>query len=179
MENTIETNGEPVTIKITIEIVPGKKKEESTVKAPDKVPLTIISPTETSSMQSYKPEGEVIVTSHLEEPEMTFEPIIPPEKKRRAYTKKAKAVKPVVEEPPVEEKKPEPTNKEPVVKSTVTPNPNKVVARLAQMIRFYCKASGIETSTITSAQLKEKAFDIVENVADDVINEAIKEASEK
>jgi hypothetical protein len=194
MENVIETNGEPVTIKITIEIVPGKKKEE---KAIDGKPLVIQSPTynlkklektvEAHAVPS-TPEGWVDVEpipvaeyTSVVEPSPAVEPV--PEKKKRAYTKKVKTVESTVEEKPVEttveEKTPCPANKEPVVKSTVTPNPNKVVARIAQMIRFYCKPSGIEPSTITIAQLKENAFDIVENVSDDVINEAIKEASGK
>lgn len=170
MENVIVVNNESVTIKITIEVIPSTKKKEETPVVP-------------ATPQGWK-EVEptpVIELNPLVEPTPTVDPL--PEKKKRAYTKKAKTVESTVEEKPVEttveEKTPYPANKEPVVKSTVTPTSNKVVARIAQMIRFYCKASGIETSTITIAQLKEKAFDIVENVTDDVINEAIKEASKK
>lgn len=172
MENVIETNGEPVTIKITIEVIPGKKKEDKKVETP-------IVPLIPDGWKEVEPTP-VVDPLPIVEPTPTVDPI--PEKKgARAYTKKVKSTeeKPVetpVEEKPadpiVDEKKPEPTKS--VVKPTT--NPNKVVARIAQMIRFYCKASGIETSTITIAQLKEKAFDIVENVTDDVINEAIKEA---
>ena len=174
MENIIETNGELVTIKITIEVIPGKKKEDKMVETP-------VIPSTPNGWKEVEPTP-VIELIPLVEPSPTVEPVLP-EKKRRAYTKKAKAVEPVVEEPvgtTVEEKNPDSTNKEMVLPpNTTTTNPNKVVARIAQMIRFYCKASGIETSTITIAQLKEKAFDIVENVTDDVINEAIKEASGK
>jgi len=177
MENVIETNGEPVTIKITIEIIPSKKKEETPV-----VPATPEGWKEVEPSPNVKPAPDV----KPKEPEMVFEPISPTEKKKRAYTKKVKMGEPVVEEPPVEEKKPESISDEKPSEAVPTkvevkpaPTSNKVVARIAQMIRFYCKASGIETSTITIAQLKEKAFDIVENVTDDVINEAIKEASKK
>jgi len=172
MENVIETNGEPVTIKITIEIIPSKKKEETPV-----VPAT------PRGWKEVEPTP-VIELTPLVEPSPAVEPVT--EKKKRAYTKKAKVVEPVVEEAPVEEKKPESITDEKSSEAVPTkvevkpaPTSNKVVARIAQMIRFYCKASGIETSTITIAQLKEKAFDIVENVTDDVINEAIKEASKK
>ncbi len=170
MENVIETNGEPVTIKITIEIIPGKKKEE-----------TPIIPSTPEGWKEVEPTPVIKPTpiTESEEPEMVFEPIPPTEKKKRAYTRKPKEVAPVeiVEEKPVVTTIPSETQ-------TITPHvvpvtTNKVVARIAQMIRFYCKASGIETSTITIAQLKEKAFDIVENVTDDVITEAIKEASKK
>ena len=189
MENVIETNREPVTIKITIEIIPEKKKEEKDI---DGKPLVIQAPTYNlkkleKAVEAHAvpatPEGWVDVEpipvaeyTSVVEPTSTVEPT--PEKKKRAYTKKVKTVEPTVDEksiePSVEEKKPNPVDK-----PIVTSNPNKVVARIAQMIRFYCKASGIEPSTITIAQLKEKAFDIVENVTDDVINEAIKEASGK
>jgi hypothetical protein len=176
MENVIETNGEPVTIKITIEIIPGKKKEE-----------TPIIPSTPEGWKEVEPTPVIKPTpiTESEEPEMVFEPMTTPapplsEKKKRAYTRKPKEVAPVeiVEEKPVVTTIPSETQ-------TITPRvvpvvaTNKVTARLAQMIRFYCKASGIETSTITIAHLKEKAFDIVENVSDDVINEAIKEASGK
>ena len=172
MENVIETNGEPVTIKITIEIIPSKKKEETPV-----VPAT------PQGWKEVEPTP-VIELTPLVEPSPAVEPVT--EKKKRAYTKKAKVVEPVVEEAPVEEKKPESITDEKSSEAVPTkvevkpaPTSNKVVARIAQMIRFYCKASGIEPSTITIAQLKEKAFDIVENVTDDVITEAIKEASGK
>jgi len=124
----------------------------------------------------------------VEEPEMVFEPMpgpeSAPEKKKRAYTRKVKTT----EEPTVEEEKKDESVEEKKLIEVVPPKAetakpavpsNKVVARLAQMIRFYCKASGIETSTITIAHLKEKAFDIVENVSDYEITEAIKEASGK
>ena len=178
MENTFVVNDEPITIKITIEVIPGMKKEEKIdikdFTIPHKEPATPQGWKEVEPTPIVDPSPVV----KPEKPEMGLEPIVSPEKKKRAYTRKAKTTEevakaePVEEKPvgaPVEEKKPEPV----VNKPTVTPsNPNKVVARIAQMIRFYCKASGIETSTITIAQLKEKAFDIVENVSDDVIDEA-------
>lgn len=174
-------NDEPVTIKITIEVIPAKKKddikEETVVKPPNVIPkLPNVTTVDIDTKRV--PEGWDAI-----EPENPLvEPVATPEKKKRAYTRKAKTT----EEPPVEEKKPEsiidekPAEAVPTkVETKPASTSNKVVARLAQMIRFYCKASGIETSTITIAHLKEKAFDIVENVADDVITEAIKEASKK
>jgi hypothetical protein len=184
MENVIETNGESVTIKITIEIVPGKKKEEKDI---DGKPLVIQAPTYNlkklekaveAHVVSVTPEGRVTdEPTPVAEPTPVVEPVSTLEKKKRAYTKKAKTT----EEPPVEEeKKPNEVipQKKPIA-AAPTPNPNKVVARIAQMIRFYCKGSNIDISKITIAELKEKAYDIVENVSDDVINEAIKEASKK
>ena len=185
MENTFVVNDEPITIRITIEVIPGnfptwERKEEVAVKTPivQSVPLTTIPPAGTINIQSYKPE----------EPEMVFEPMPghepAPEKKKRAYTRKVKTT----EEPTVEEEKKDESVEEKKLIEVVPPKAetakpavpsNKVVARLAQMIRFYCKASGIETSTITIAHLKEKAFDIVENVSDYEITEAIKEAGGK
>ncbi len=168
MENTIETN-ESVTIKITIEVIPGRKKEEV---AAVKMPVVEVPPK----------EPIVEVDAPINEPEMVFEPMTTtptPEKKKRAYTKKTKEVAPVeiLNENPAPIGTPDTKPIVPVTPAASTTN--KVTARLAQMIRFYCKASGIETSTITIAHLKEKAFDIVENVSDDVITEAIKEASGK
>lgn len=191
MESVIETNGEPVTIKITIEIIPGKKKGEKDI---DGKPLVIQAPTYNlkklekaveAHVVSVTPEGRVTdEPTPVAEPTPVVEPVSTLEKKKRAYTKKAKTIEPTAEEEKsVEEKKPETEIKTAVVTPPTTdkvpPTTNKVVARIAQMIRFYCKASGIETSTITIADLKEKAFDIVENVEDDVIEQAIKEASEK
>lgn len=175
MENAIVVNNESVTIKITIEVIPSTKKKENIKEESVAIPPLAV------ERQTNTPEGWDAV-----EPEtpVVVPPVVPePEKKKRAYTKKTKTM-----EPPVGEKVVEtfdtPPAKPPVVPPVTTPTPvtptsNKIVARIAQMIRFYCKASGIETSTITIAQLKEKAFDIVENVADDVITEAIKEASKK
>lgn len=175
MENAIAVNNESVTIKITIEVIPSTKKKEVVVEVPRGIPIP-------EDKVVAKPEGWDEIEPETPTVVPPVETIAPPEKKKRAYTRKAKTT----EEPPVEEKKPEsiidekPAGVVPTkVETKPAPTSNKIVARLAQMIRFYCKASGIETSTITSAQLKEKAFDIVENVADDVINEAIKEASEK
>lgn len=178
MESVIETNGEPVTIKITIEIIPGKKKGDN-VDIKEQFLTSHKEPVLTPEGWKVVEPTPVIELTPLVEPE----PIATPEKKKRAYTKKAKTT----EEPPVEEeKKPESISDEKPSEAVPTkvevkpaPTSNKVVARIAQMIRFYCKASGIEPSTITIAQLKEKAFDIVENVTDDVITEAIKEASGK
>ncbi len=180
MENTFVVNGEPIMIKITIEVIPPKKKED--VKE-----VPVIVPTPVAARQTNSPEGWDAIEPENPTVVPPIEPVVVPEKKKRAYTRKAKPTEEVVKEEPVEEKKAteeppvvkEVKKVEPVNKSPTTTNPNKVVARIAQMIRFYCKASGIETSTITIAQLKEKAFDIVENVTDDVINEAIKEASKK
>lgn len=188
MENTFVVNDEPVTIKITIEVIPpGKKeniKEEPVVKPPI---VSAPMPPRGGIGGQQTPKGWDVVEL---EPVDPVPPVVPePEKKKRAYTRKAKTTEPPVEEekkvePPIEEKPVEeakPSVVPPVTTANYTspPIPNKMVARLAQMIRFYCKASGIETSTITIAHLKEKAFDIVENVADDVITEAIKEASKK
>lgn len=182
MENTFVVNNEPITIKITIEVIPSKKKED--VKE-----VPVIVPTPVAARQTNSPEGWDAIEPENPTVVPPAEPVVIPEKKKRAYTpRKAKTTEPVVEEKKVETpvvEKPVEEVKPPVVPPVTTashtspPTSNKVVARLAQMIRFYCKASGIETSTITIAHLKEKAFDIVENVADDVIIEAIKEASKK
>jgi len=195
MENTFEIN-EPVTIKITIEVIPAKKKEDIkevpvVVKPPfiSGSPITI-TPDNTilqRAQQRSSPEGWDAIEPETPTVVSPVEPLAAPEKKKRAYTRKTKTTEEIVKTPIAEEKKPteeppiakEVKKVEPVNKSPTSINPNKVVARIAQMIRFYCKASGIEPSTITIAQLKEKAFDIVENVTDDVITEAIKEASKK
>jgi len=184
MENTFIVNEEPITIKITIEVIPGKKKEEVVVKTPivQSVPLTTTPPIETSNIQSHKPE----------EPEMVFEPMDTPapapEKKKRAYTRKAKPTEEVVKEEPVEEKKPtkefpiveEVKKVEPVNKPVTSTNPNKVVARLAQMIRFYCKASNIPTTEVTKKYLIDHgAADIIEGATEEDIEEAFKEVIKK
>ncbi len=175
MENAIVVNNESVTIKITIEVIPSTKKKENIKEESVAIPPLAV------ERQTNTPKGWDVV-----EPENP--PVVPePEKKKRAYTRKVKTTEsvedkkaePVVDEKPVEEVKPPVVPPVTTASHTSPPTSNKVVARLAQMIRFYCKASGIETSTITIAHLKEKAFDIVENVADDVITEAIKEASGK
>ena len=174
-------NDEPVTIKITIEVITAKKKENIKEEM-------VIAPVPIVARQTITPEGWDAVEPETPTVVPPAEPVVIPEKKKRAYTRKTKTTEPVVEEKKVEipvVEKPVEEVKPPVVPPVTTashtspPTSNKVVARLAQMIRFYCKASGIETSTITIAHLKEKAFDIVENVADDVITEAIKEASKK
>jgi hypothetical protein len=178
MENVIETNGEPVTIKITIEIITGEKKEDKKVE-------TLVVPTTPEGWKEVEPTPDVDPSPVVkpEEPEMTFEPIVPLEKKKRAYTKKAKEVVVPVEE----EKKVEPSIEEklvevvpPKVETKPAVPANKVIARLAQMIRFYCKASGISTTEITKKYLTEHgAADIIEGVTDDVVEEAIREASGK
>jgi hypothetical protein len=184
MENTIETN-EPVTIKITIEIIPSKSKSPAVPK-PEKI--VTLQPIEVIPKDCYHPlvEDTVVVKPEgwaemVVEP-MTTTPPIMEEKKKRAYTRKPKEVASPVETPKEETVSPVVTTP-PVALPDHPASPpittNKVTARLAQMIRFYCKASGIETSSITIADLKEKAFDIVENVSDDVIKDAIKEASGK
>ena len=178
MENVIETNGEPVTIKITIEIITGEKKEDKKVE-------TLVVPTTPGGWKEVEPTPDVDPSPVVkpEEPEMTFEPIVPLEKKKRAYTKKAKEsvafvetreeTPAHVETPLVVIQKTEPT-------ATAPTNPNKVVARMAQMIKFYCKASGISTSEVTKKYLVEHgAADIIEGATDDVIDEAIKEANGK
>jgi hypothetical protein len=166
MENTIETNGEPVTIKITIEIIPGKKKEEIAVKAP----IVEVPKKETT----------------VEEPEMVFEPMNTPEpapeKKKRAYTRKAKEVIPPVETPKEEVVVTVPTPVvAPVTSTAVSPTTsNKVVARLAQMIRFYCKASNIPTTEVTKKYLIDHgAADIIEGATEEDIEEAFKEVIKK
>lgn len=166
MENTFVVNNEPITIKITIEVIPAKKKEtpvEPPITVPSKEPVT-------------KPEGWDVI-----EPEdPPVEPVATPEKKKRAYTKKTKDVVPTE---PLKDEEPL-TIKPPVVPEAPRADaPNKVVARLAQMIRFFCKASNISTAGITKKYLIEHgAADIFENVVgitDEMIEEAIKEASMK
>jgi outer membrane biosynthesis protein TonB len=180
MENTFVVNEEPITIKITIEVIPGKKKEEiAAVKAP-----IVETPKKDPTVEVAAPT--------LEESEMTFEPINTPtpvvEKKKRAYTRKAKPTEEVVKEEPVEEKKPteeppvveEVKKVEPVNKPVTSTNPNKVVARLAQMIRFYCKASNIPTTEITKKYLIDHgAADIIEGATEEDIEEAFKEVVKK
>jgi hypothetical protein len=173
MENVIETNGEPVTIKITIEIITGEKKEDKKVE-------TLVVPTTPEGWKEVEPTPDVDPSPVVkpEEPEMTFEPIVPLEKKKRAYTKKAKESVANVEtreETPAHVETPPIKPANPTAQTT-----DKVVARLAQMIRFYCKASGISTTEITKKYLTEHgAADIIEGVTDDVIDEAIKEANGK
>ena len=208
MENTFVVNEEPITIRITIEIIPPKKREEVSVV---EKPLVIQAPTYelpnkdkevavkapiqeppacfcvehdadtneldvlackncrmNSTCTTKREEKKVVVP---EEPEMVFEPI--PEKKKRAYNKKQKDVVPV--ETPVV--LPETKTVAPVGVPATT---NKVVARTAQMIKFYCKASGISTTDITKKYLIDHgAGDITEGVSDDVIDEAIKEVGGK
>jgi hypothetical protein len=169
MENAIETN-ESVTIKITIEVIPGRKKEEV---AAVKMPVVEVPPKE--------PIVEVS-TPIVEEPEMVFEPMTPPapEKKKRAYTKKTKEVTPVEisNENPASVGIPD---TKPIVPVTpVTSTTNKVTARLAQMIRFYCKASNIPTTEVTKKYLIDHgAADIIEGATDEDIEEAFKEVVKK
>lgn len=170
MENTFVVNEEPITIRITIEVIPENKKE-NIKEVPVAAPVA-------------KPEGWDVVepeTPTVVEPVVV--PVATPEKKKRAYTKKAKEsvafvetreeTPAHVETPLVVIQKTEPT-------ATAPTNPNKVVARMAQMIKFYCKASGISTSEVTKKYLVEHgAADIIEGATDDVIDEAIKEANGK
>ncbi|MDD4440208.1 MAG: hypothetical protein PHS04_19550, partial [Tissierellia bacterium] len=137
------------------------------------------------------PNAEVAAPTP-EEPEMTFEPMNTsspvPEKKKRAYTKKTKPTEEVVKEESVKEKKPteeppvveEVKKVEPVNKPVTSTNSNKVVARLAQMIRFYCKASNIPTTEITKKYLIEHgAADIIEGATEEDVEEAFKEVIKK
>ncbi len=169
MENTIETN-ESVTIKITIEVIPGRKKEEV---AAVKMPVVEVPPK----------EPIVEVDAPINEPEMVFEPITTtptPEKKKHAYTRKSKEVAPVE----ISNVNPAPIgtpDTKPIV--PVTPavsTTNKVTARLAQMIRFYCKASNIPTTEVTKKYLIDHgAADIIEGATDEDIEEAFKEVVKK
>ena len=179
MENAIVVNNESVTIKITIEVIPSKKKEP-VVEVPSTVakePITVATP---KGWDSVEPENPPLVP-----------PVVPePEKKKRAYTpRKAKTTEPVVEEKKVETpvvEKPVEEVKPPVVPPVTTashtspPTPNKVVARLAQMIRFYCKASNIPTTEITKKYLIDHgAADIIEGATDEDIEEAFQEVVKK
>jgi hypothetical protein len=155
MENTFVVNDEPMTIRITIEIIPPKNKEVSK--------HVILAP-------SYGLPKDTVVASPVVKDEKVIpleplvEPIAPPKKERKPRAPKVK---------PVEEKV-----VETVVDNKPTPTDNKVIARAAQMIRFFCKASGISASDITVALLKEKgAFDIIENLSETDAEIAIKEAA--
>jgi hypothetical protein len=180
MENTFVVNNEPITIKITIEIIPSKKKEDIK-EVPVVVPVV-------------KPEGWDAVEPEPVNPVPSVAP--EPEKKKRA--RKPKITEEVVSsleekkvELPVEEKPTEVIPSKVEVKPTVVPdtpsvkpiastNPNKIVARLAQMIRFYCKASNISTTEITKKYLVEHgAADIIEGATDEDIEEAFKEVVKK
>jgi hypothetical protein len=169
MENTFVVKDEPITIRITIEVIPAKKKDikEVPVVAPVAKP---------EGWDVIEPETPIVI-------EPVVVPVAAPEKKKRAYTKKTKEVVVPVEEekkvePPIEEKLVE------VVPPKVETKPvvpaNKVIARLAQMIKFFCKASGISTVDVTKKYLIEHgAADIIEGVTDDMVEEAIREASGK
>jgi len=191
MENTFVVNEEPITIKITIEVIPGKKKDKSA--AHDELctpPDNIVSGLLKSYVQEAQKENikNIAPATIIEEPKMIVEPMPTIEKKKRAYTRKAKPTEEVVKEEPVEEKKPtkefpiveEVKKVEPVNKPVTSTNPNKVVARLAQMIRFYCKASNIPTTEVTKKYLIDHgAADIIEGATEEDIEEAFKEVIKK
>ena len=169
MENTFVVKDEPITIRITIEVIPAKKKDikEVPVVAPVAKP---------EGWDVIEPETPIVI-------EPVVVPVAAPEKKKRAYTRKAKEVV----APAEEEKKVKPVEETPITvvpPKTETAKPdipaNKVVARLAQMIKIYCKASEISTAEVTKKYLIEHgAADIIEGATDDIIDEAIKEANGK
>lgn len=169
MENTFVVKDEPITIRITIEVIPAKKKDikEVPVVAPVAKP---------EGWDVIEPETPIVI-------EPVVVPVAAPEKKKRAYTKKTKEVVVPVEE----EKKVEPSIEEklvevvpPKVETKPVVPANKVVARLAQMIKFFCKASGISTVDVTKKYLIEHgAADIIEGVTDDMVEEAIREVNKK
>jgi len=153
MENTFVVKDEPMTIRITIEIIPPKNKNAVAVEPINPQKDKAVAPV-------IKDETKVIPLEPL------VEPIAPPKRERKPRAPKVKSVEETVVETVVDNK------------STVTPisTDNKIVARVAKMIRFYCKAQGLKASDITIALLKEKAFDIIENVSDADVEIAIKEA---
>ncbi len=175
MENTFVVNNELVTIKITIEVIPAKKKED--IK---ETPI-VVKPPLVVARQTNSPDGWNAI-----EPETSVEPVVvpapAPEKKKRAYTRKPKEVVPLAETPKEEVVVTVPTPVvAPVTSTAVSPTtPNKVVARLAQMIRFYCKASNIPTTEITKKYLIDHgAADIIEGATEEDIEEAFKEVIKK
>jgi hypothetical protein len=150
-EQQIELNGSPITIRITIEVIP-QKPEEKEIPAPFAGNFT-------------PPDKEY-------DPPIVEELVVPLEKKKRTYNKKVKDAAVEVEVPVVNT----PVEPPVVVETPTTLPDNKIVARVAKMIRFYCKAQGLKASDITISHLKEKAFDIIENVSDSDVEIAIKEA---
>ena len=179
MENTFVVNDEPMTIRITIEIIPPKNKnaikcEESPVcfcaeHDPNSNELEVLTCKKCrvrDTCTTKYDESKVILAPTYTYPKDTIvAPIAaPPKKERKPRAPKVK---------PVEEKV-----VETVVDNKSTSTDNKVIARAAQMIRFFCKASGINASDITVALLKEKgAFDIIENLSEAEAEIAIKEAA--
>lgn len=159
-------NDEPVTIKITIEVITAKKKENIKEEM-------VIAPVPIVARQTITPEGWDAVEPETPTVVPPAEPVVIPEKKKRAYTKKTKDVIPV-DEKTIETLDTSPVK--PVVPATPAVPANKVVARLAQMIRFYCKASNIPTTEITKKYLIDHgAADIIEGATDADIEEAFKE----
>jgi hypothetical protein len=153
-EQQIELNGSPITIRITIEVIPQKTEQQTVVK------------------DNILPEDPVVEVLS-----------VPMEKKKRTYNKKVKDAAVEVEVPVVVNTPIANTSAVVVNESDVKPTPNPVatttdnkIARVAKMIRFYCKAQGLKASDITIIHLKEKAFDIIENVSDADVEVAIKEA---
>jgi hypothetical protein len=161
MENTFVVKDEPITIRITIEVMPTKKAEpEKVLEVPKAHELDVASGVQQDLNKKVSNETLVLTPP--------IEPIAaPPKKERKPRAAKVK---------PVDEK---------VVETFVTPkvtppivSTNKPVARAAQMIKFFCKASGINASDITVSLLKEKgAFDIIENLSEADAALAIKEAA--
>jgi len=155
MENTFVVNDEPMTIRITIEIIPPKKAmSEKIVEAP--IALPVEDPV----------DKEPVVTPPVE-------PIAPPKKERKKRTPKTPVVedeKPVetIVIPPIVEVKKDPVSIPTITKPTGT-------ARIVKLVTFFCKGQNINPADITIALLKEKAFDIIEGYEDSVVQTAIDE----
>jgi hypothetical protein len=161
MENTFVVNDEPMTIRITIEIIPPKKADvaEPVVKQEENI-------VEAPIVHS---EYEPMTTPSV------VDLIVPPKKERKKRTPKAPVTEVIT--PPVEEEKPvEDIVSAPVtpVVSTPTTKPTGT-ARIVKLVTFFCKGQNINPSDITIDLLKEKAFDIIEGYEDSVVQTAIDE----
>lgn len=172
MENTFVVNDEPMTIRITIEIIPPKKAmSEKIVEAP--IALPVEDPV----------DKEPVVTPPVE-------PIAPPKKERKKRTPKTpvvedeKPVETIVIPPVVEVEKKDSSSSTILTKPLIsitpvisTPTITKPTgtARIVKLVTFFCKGQNINPADITIALLKEKAFDIIEGYEDSVVQTAIDE----
>jgi hypothetical protein len=156
MENTFVVNDEPMTIRITIEIIPPKK----VVVVEDKKPVEVPTPPVEDPV-----DKEPVATPPVDS-------IAPPKKERKKRTSKA---------PVVEDEKPTETIVAPpiveVKKDPVPTPPTKPTgtARIVKLVTFFCKGQNINPADITIALLKEKAFDIIEGYDDAIVQTAIDE----
>ena len=158
MENTFVVNDEPMTIRITIEIIPPKNKTPEVIKHEESIvvqaPTYKLNPTE--ELPNAIPKEPVAT--------LPVDPLAAPQKKERKKRAPKTPIEPVA---PVMEVKKDSVST-PTTKTTGT-------ARIVKLVTFFCKGQNINPADITIALLKEKAFDIIEGYEDAVVQTAIDE----